>query len=93
MCSGLGMVCPICRGVGLVNLNRDHENPISKYRACDCMTPDIDPDTGKQRRSKMTERLLWKRNPQWEMDMIARYRDAQARLEMVAAGVDDDVPF
>ena len=84
------MVCPICRGAGIVNLNRESERPVSTYRPCDCMTPDIG-DDGKQRKSTMTGRLLWQRNPQWEVDSIARYRDAQHRLELVVAGVDDEV--
>ena len=71
------MVCPVCRGARIVNLNRDTPSVTSRYRPCDCMVPAIDPDTGKQRTwgGGSAQRPAWRLDPQREIDAIVRFRE------------------
>jgi hypothetical protein len=80
-CAGLGMVCPMCQGGRMIARHR-HANRIqTPYRPCDCMVPDIDPSTGQPRRSKDGSRPKFTLDPQREVDLILRYRDARIRDE------------
>lgn len=76
-CDGYGMVCPMCRGARLIAKHRHEDRIQTPYRACDCMVPDIDEATSKQRLSPEGRRPKFRLDEQREIDMILRYRDAQ----------------
>jgi len=72
-CDGLGMVCPMCRGARLIAKHRHEDRIQTPYRPCDCMIPRY--DNGKPVLSA-TGRHLYELDPQRELELISRYRDA-----------------
>jgi hypothetical protein len=74
-CLGRGLVCPLCRGAGIVSINRESEAPVSRYRACECRRAVLDEKSGRQARSKLSDRPRWRRDAQAEAGVIVRWRE------------------